>query len=51
MLGAAGAVQGVLAGWADQNGPLPVLVALAVFAGRTVLLTCARRRRRTHSPR
>ncbi len=35
---AAGQVQGVLAGWLDRIGPLPLLLLLAVLLGGTVLL-------------
>lgn len=41
---AAGQVQGVLAGWVDRTGPLPLLLILAVLLGATVLLARPRRR-------
>lgn len=47
---AAGQLQGVLAGWVDRIGPLPLLLLLAVLIGGTVLFTRSRRRR-SHVPR
>lgn len=47
---AAGELQGILAGWVDRIGPLPLLLILAVLLGGTGLLTRARRRR-AHAPR
>lgn len=35
---AAGQLQGILAGWVDRLGPLPLLLVLAVLLGGTVLL-------------
>jgi PPE-repeat protein len=35
----AGQVQGILAGWVDGIGPLPLLLVLAVLLGGTVLLS------------
>ncbi len=46
---AAGQVQGVLAGWVDRIGPLPLLLALAVLVDGTVLFTRSRRRG-SHTP-
>lgn len=53
---AAGQVQGVLAGWVDRIGPLPLLLALTVIVGGTVLLgriglLTRLRRRDSHTPR
>jgi cytochrome c-type biogenesis protein len=44
---AAGQVQGILAGWVDRIGALPLLLALVVLVGVTVLLTRLRRRGRS----
>ncbi|MGH3820597.1 MAG: cytochrome c biogenesis CcdA family protein, partial [Pseudonocardiaceae bacterium] len=50
---AAGQLQGILAGWVDRLGPLPLLLALAVLSGIGVLggigLRTRSRRRRTRT--
>ncbi|MGH3943637.1 MAG: cytochrome c biogenesis CcdA family protein [Pseudonocardiaceae bacterium] len=47
---AAGRLQGMLAGWVDGIGPLPLLLALALLVGGIVLFTRSRRRH-SHTPR
>lgn len=41
---AAEQLQGILVGWVDRVGPLPLLLVLAMLLGGTVLLTRSRRR-------
>lgn len=47
IIGAAGVVQGTLAGWVDRIGVLPLLVVLAILIGVAVLLGVRRRTRNT----
>ncbi len=47
---AAGELQGILVGWVDRIGPLPLLLALAVLLGATGLLARSRRRRSHTGP-
>lgn len=47
---AAGQLQGILAGWVDRLGPLPLLLVLAVLVGGTGWFTRSRRRD-SHTPR